>query len=368
MSTSAPLHAPKDVVNNRYKIIRFIGEGGMQQVYLAQDTVLQRKVALKCPKTSSAEKRFEQSAQLSARIAHANIAATLDYVIDNSLGRPYLIEEHIDGQDLSQLRTRLPLFDPYLVAHMLHHLARAVEASHNAKVFHRDLKPNNIMVSHGYSAAFIKITDFGIARMAEQEIRVAVIGGEDSMKESSTVRSALAYMAPELIQTPREANISADVWSIGAICFELLANQKPFGQGLQAITRIVTQSRAAFPRELRTGQFAPLIDELLALIDKCLVKVPEKRIEAAKLREACDELCYPEIERVVGRYVRPHPQYSTCGFIALAAGGKDVFWHNDSVYGSRPQLNEEVCLSHYQGHPDVRAHPVVKLTCPNTPS
>ena len=330
----------------------------MQQVYKAHDTMLDRIVAVKCPKTETAEKRFHQSAQLSAKVNHPNVAGTLDYVPDTE-GGPYLVEEFVEGQDLSRLREQLPLFDPYAVAHVLHHFARAVEASHNAQVVHRDLKPSNIMVSAGFSLETLKITDFGIARMAQGVMQAAVDGGPDTMGTSSTVKGALAYMSPENIERPREAGPPADVWAIGAICFDLLSGVKPYGEGLLVVRRIFNEPRAEFPRWLKTPQFAGLLDELLDLIDRCMTKEVDRRISARDLRIACDKLCYPETRRVVGTV--GYMPGSSRGFIHPDGGGEQIFFHQDSVYGPKVKTGDRVCLSHYPGHPRERAHPVIRV-------
>lgn len=350
-----------DLVAGRYRVGVKIGEGGMQHVHKAVDTMLDRNVVLKCPKTESAEKRFNTSAQLSARINHPNVASTLDYVPESE-GGPYLIEEFIDGQDLAKLRERLPYFDPYLVAHLMHHFARAVEASHNARVVHRDLKPNNVMLSRGFSLGTIKLTDFGIARMAQDVMQALVDGGADSMKTSSTMKTALAYMSPENIEKPSEAGPPADVWAIGAICFDLLSGVKPYGDGLLVVRRIFHESRAAFPDHLRTAQFIGLLDELVVLIDRCMEKDVKKRITATDLRKACDQLCYPETRRVTGKV--DYMIGRSRGFILPDDGGDQIFFHQDSVYGPKVTTGDHVCVSHYPGTPRERAHPIIKLTPP----
>ena len=153
------IHAVDDWIDNRYKILHFVGEGGMQQVYCALDSVLERRVALKVPKNPSAQKRFRRSAIVSAKVNHPNVAKTLDYIETDSL--PYLIEEFISGKDLKEgLLQQLGIVDPYLTAKILHYLAKGLAASHNAEVIHRDLKPSNIMCVGEFNLSEIKITDF----------------------------------------------------------------------------------------------------------------------------------------------------------------------------------------------------------------
>src|SRR5688572_11218649 len=111
----------------------------MQQAFRANDLALQREVALKAPKNTTAEKRFKRSAVLSARVNHPHVAKTLDYFEDN--GRPFLIEELVEGKDLHEaLIEKASVIDPFLAARIFHYLAKGIAASHHAGVIHRDLK------------------------------------------------------------------------------------------------------------------------------------------------------------------------------------------------------------------------------------
>jgi serine/threonine protein kinase len=206
----ATMHGPGDLVGGRYEVIEFISEGGMQEVYRASDELLRRTVALKAPKNASAKKRFQGSAVVSARINHPNVAKTLDYF--ETAERAYLVEELIEGKDLGRILTEFFDFvDPYLAAMVFHHLARGIAASHHSDVIHRDLKPNNVMVVGGEYFRGVKITDFGIAKMAEEEIDEAVEKGDaQSFESSRTALGAIPYMAPEVIEgKPQKAS---DIW------------------------------------------------------------------------------------------------------------------------------------------------------------
>jgi len=351
-------HNSGDIIQERYRIIGNIGEGGMQFVYAAEDLVLKRKVALKTPKNDSAKKRFRRSAVVSARVNHPNIAKTLDYLEDNN--RKYLIEELIEGDDLDKaFLKKTKCLDPYLAARVFHYLVKGLAASHHAGVIHRDLKPTNIMVTNGFQLTSIKITDFGIAKMADEEIADAVEGGNESISASSTVVGALPYMAPEAIDSPREVGKPADIWSIGAMMFELLTGNRPYGSGLKAVAKIQEAKPPTFPTFLTSNpQFAPLNENLIQLVLQCLQKDPHSRPNADAIVFQCGDLCYPVEERLVGT-VREilHNAY---GFINVA--GSDVFFHFDCVYGDRPIIGDSVMLSKFEGEGACRAHPVVKLS------
>lgn len=353
------IHNVGDLIDNRYEILRFVGEGGMQQVYCSLDTVLGREVALKIPKNSSAQKRFKRSAVVSAKVNHPNVAKTLDYIETNS--SPYLIEEFISGKDLKEgLLQQLGIVDPYLAAKILHYLAKGIAASHNAGVIHRDLKPSNIMFSGQFNLSEIKITDFGIAKMAEEEIINAVEGGESSTSASATVMGALPYMAPEMIREARKAGKPSDVWALGAMMYELISGQKPFGFGLTVIRNILEDPAPQKPKFIdQKLQFQPLGNELYSLIIECLDKNPDKRPTADTLVARCENLCYPVVERLTGTCTFLHSNYDW-GFIQ-SDSEETIFFHFDSVYGNKPNVGSRVCFSAFPGLPHQRAHPVVVI-------
>lgn len=351
-------HEADDEVAGRYRIIDFIGEGGMQFVYLASDLILNRDVALKTPKGESAEKRFHRSAIVSAKVNHPNVAKTLDYLVDGD--RAYLVEELIIGLDLDKaILTRSNYLDPFLAAKILHHLAKGLAASHHAGVIHRDLKPTNIMIIGDFQLSVIKITDFGIAKMSQEEMVDAVEGGTETISNSATMVGALPYMAPEAINSPREVTLKVDIWSLGAMMYEILTGSKPFGVGLKAVNNIINEKVPPYPHHLfQNAQFSELAKPLIEMIDLCLNKDPDKRPTADKLVEMCGELCYPVSERKVGfirRYNNPN-----WGFIS-DENGRDIFFHKDNVYGQLPQTGQRVLFSEFAGGGANRAYPVVLL-------
>lgn len=354
---SGPLN-PGDVIGGRYEILGFIGEGGMQFVYAATDRLTARRVALKTPKNKSATKRFRRSAVVAAKVNHPNVAKTLDYL---KVGDDrYLVEELVEGQDLkAALLGDTPFLDPYLAAKVLHHLAKGVAAAHHAGVIHRDLKPTNVMVVGGYSLSELKVTDFGIAKMAEEELQEAIEGGDESMTTSQTAVGALPYMAPEAIENPRGVGQQADIWSIGAMMYHLLTGEFPFGQGLRAVPRIIAAAPPAMPPFLTANpQFSPLASELMEIALSCMVKDPTARPTADQLVTRCSSLCYSSSPRKRGR-VESY-KYDAYGFIASGEGS--VFFHKECVYGPLPAVGDSVLFASYDGGGAPRALPVVRAT------
>lgn len=348
-----------ELIGDRYEIRRKIGEGGMQFVYEAHDALTNQLVALKTPKNKSATKRFKRSAIVAAKVNHPNVAKTLDYI---KVGKQrFLIEELVIGDDLAgALLKKTKFIDPYLAAKVFHHLAKGVASAHHAGVIHRDLKPTNIMVSGGYSLKELKITDFGIAKMASDELEEAAEGGSATLSMSQTAVGALPYMAPEAIDTPKEVSVAADIWSLGAMMYHLMCGEAPYGTGLRAVKKILAAEPPPIPEFLTANpQFAPLAREVINIALSCLMLNPVDRPTADKLVTMCSELCYSSSNRHIGTISRifDHRRF---GFIDSKLGS--VFFHIESVYGAT-SLNEgdTVVFASYIGGGSPRALPVLKF-------
>lgn len=354
---SGVLHAIGDIVGGRYEVVGYIGQGGMQEVYRVHDHLLERFAVLKSPKNPSAKKRFSRSATLSARVNHDNVAKTLDYVEDGA--HFYLVEELVEGCDLGHfLKNHVPLLDPFAAGRVMHHLAKGLRASHHVNVIHRDLKPTNIMVVGGRDFSGFKITDFGIAKMAQEEIEEAVAGDEEGLTSSQTALGALPYMAPETIDDMTNAGKPADVWAIGALTFEVLTGKRPFGAGYKAVPLIQAAKVPPLPSTLTSNsQFEPFASSIFEIIKLCMQKDPAARLTADQLVTACEGLYYSTAPREFGTIRRF--DNSNWGF-ANAPGG-DVFCHVSTIYAaSTLAVGERVWMSTYPGSPQRRAFPIVK--------
>ncbi|WP_394888996.1 serine/threonine-protein kinase [Mesorhizobium sp. AaZ16] len=351
-----------DVISGRYEIKRHVGRGGMQDVYLAMDKLLEMEVALKTPQAGQQDKRFSQSAILAARVNHHNVAKTLDYFEEN--GKLFLIEEYVVGETLEDKLARFGLVDPHLSARILHHMSKGIAASHHAGVVHRDLKPSNIMAEPGVNLHRLKITDFGIATLTEGLLDEAARGGDLTRSTSGTIKGALPYMAPEMMfRAPGDhPGPPADIWSLGALMFRLLTGEYPFGVFLDAAVNVRNKTRKAWPAFMKANpQYEPLASELISMVDRCLEYDPDKRPTADQLVAECDQLCYINVHRSEGT-VTNFIQNGYSGF----ATGRDgqIFFSMESVYGTtRPGTakNTKLCYCMFPGNPRHRGHPIVVI-------
>lgn len=355
---TGPLSPSTPPIADRYSIEKYIGAGGMQHVYLALDNIFERKVALKVPKESSGNLRFGKSAIVSAKVNHANIAKTLDYL---EIGEKcYLVEEYVDGLDLSKIvPLKVPYLPPSLVARVLHQLARGLAASHAAGVVHRDLKPSNIMISGGLTFLEAKITDFGIAKMAEDEIGTWANDGGQTSTSSKTIIGAIPYMAPESITDFSKSGFAADVWAIGAIAYELLSGKKPFGSGLNSIPAILEAVTPHRTNNIARAQFKLDGTELLEIIERCLTKDVSDRPTADDLVILLNKICYSAAKYETAKI--NSLRNSKLGF-ARADGNKSVMCHIDNFYGSNQfKVGDDVFFTRTDGTPNDRAFPIILM-------
>lgn len=347
-----------DIVSDRYSVKERIGEGGMQYVHRATDLLIGHDVAIKTPKPGQADKRFKASARIAARINNHYVAKTLDYVETNEAR--FLVEELVTGDTLKNgLLALAGYVDPHLAARILSKLAKGLAASHQAGVVHRDLKPSNILVAGGFDMSELKITDFGIATLTEALFEEEIASGADlTQSTSGTVKGALPYMAPEMMFRKKGDQIGseADVWSLGALLYELICGYLPFGEGFIVPANIMNGKRAAWPPFLTSNdQFSALSRNLMSVIESCLQVDKTKRPTAIEVAQQCIDLCYFSGDRFSGTITGIPHKY---GFIQSPQG--KVFFHPDSVYGpNKADVGKTVFFCKSPGHPYPRAFPLV---------
>lgn len=354
---------PGDIVSGRYRIERHIGRGGMQDVYLAYDILLEGAVALKTPQPGQADKRFSQSARISARVNHHNVAKTLDYLeIDGNL---FLVEEYVNGENLDSKLKSFGIIDPHLAARIFLHISKGIAASHHAGVIHRDLKPSNIIVEPGVNLHELKITDFGIATLTEEVFDEAAREGDLTRSTSGTIRGALPYMAPEMMfRKPGDhPGKSVDIWSLGALMFEILTGKVPFGVYLQAAVNVQNRNRELWPKfMIANPQYKHLAEQLQSIVEKCLQYDIADRPTADELVGEISDLCFIGVARKEGTFSK-FIQNGHSGFID-GDDGQTTFFSMVSVYGpQRPTVddNSRICYSSFPGTPRDRGHPILVM-------
>jgi hypothetical protein len=201
----------------RYQILECLAEGGMGAVYLAHDTTLDRKVALKVCRLQRAEgprahERFLREAQAAAALQHEGICRVLDFGVQGQI--PFLTMDFISGRPLSRLlKTGQPL-NPAWAAGLVYRVAQALEAAHRQGVIHRDLKPANIMLDERDQP---RVVDFGLARREQ----------DGPLTQPGTVLGTPAYMSPEQVEG-KPVDPRTDIYSLGVILYELLTGRRPF--------------------------------------------------------------------------------------------------------------------------------------------
>jgi WD40 repeat protein len=266
LETPTPL--PRIRYFGDYELIDEIAHGGMGVVYRARQVSLNRMVALKMilsgQLASSQEvHRFRVEAEAAANLDHPNIVPI--YEVGEHEGHHYFAMKLIDGGNLSRLKTRLN-GDQRAIATLVATVARAVHHAHEHGILHRDLKPANILVD---AKGTPHVTDFGLARLVE---------GGDSLTQSGTILGTPAYMSPEQAGGGKDVVTSSDVYSLGAILYELLTGHPPFqGQTPLETLRKVTEEEPVRPRSVSMN-----IDrDLETICLKCLEKQPKLRYGSA---------------------------------------------------------------------------------------
>ncbi len=267
---------------SHYRIVSKLGAGGMGEVYLAQDTKLDRKVALKILPSDVASrhdrmKRFVQEAKSASALNHPNIITI--YEIDESDDRHFMAIEFIDGQTL---RSRLLSTPPMKIGEVLDvaiQSARALSAAHEAGIIHRDIKPENIMIRRD---GIVKVLDFGLAKLTEPtsasivdcEAPTTALNTEPGMVLGTTI-----YMSPEQARG-LELDSRTDIFSLGILIYEMVTGRLPFegSSKFEIVASILSDKEA--PPLARYSREAPA--ELERIVEKVLAKERDQRYQSAK--------------------------------------------------------------------------------------
>lgn len=267
-------------INDRYQVIRSIGEGGMANVYLAYDTILDRNVAVKVLRgdLSSDEKfvrRFQREAISASSLSHPNIVEMYDVGEDE--GNYFIVMEYIDGKTLKNLIKKRGSLTVCEVVDIMLQLTSAISCAHDSYIIHRDIKPQNVMI---LDDGRVKITDFGIA----------IASNASELTQTNSVMGSVHYLPPEQANG-NGATAKSDIYSLGILMFELLTGKLPF-KGDNAVEIALKQMKEQIPSVCKINEEIPQSIENIIL--RACAKNPRNRYSNVKamyndIKTALDE-------------------------------------------------------------------------------
>lgn len=254
---------PGKTIGGRYKIKSHLGTGGMATVYLAQDLILERLVAVKVLRfdfhtNQDAMRRFQREAQSATQLVHPNIVGVYD--VGEEQGTHYIVMEYVKGTDLKEyIRQRGPL-PPREAVRIMTQIVSAISAAHQNRIIHRDIKPQNILIDEEGN---VKITDFGIA----------IALSETSLTQTNTLLGSVHYLSPEQARGGM-TTIRSDIYALGIVLYELLVGEVPF-EGESAVSIALKHFQEPLPR---ISQMLPTVPQSLEnVVLKATAKEPLNR-------------------------------------------------------------------------------------------
>jgi two-component system LytT family response regulator len=267
-----------------YRVVSLLGEGGMGAVYLADDTRLGRRVALKVlPANVAADPermhRFEQEAKIASALTHPNVAYI--HEIGEHQGLRYLVMEYVEGEPLSKRlsRSALPVAELLSIARQV---ADALDDAHSKGIVHRDIKPPNLMLT---PRGYVKVLDFGLAKLESKDRSRQASGGEarsardetQFMTSADVLMGTVAYMSPEQA-LGRAVDQRSDLFSLGVVMYEMAAGRLPFAGNNQSET--MARILGAQPEAIARFNY-DVPEGLDRVVRKCLEKDCERRYQSA---------------------------------------------------------------------------------------
>jgi len=272
--------APGEVVGGRYRIERIVAEGGMGIIVAAHHLELEEQVAIKFLKEEFASQpeivgRFAREAKAAARIKCEYTPTVFDVGISQERG-PYIVMEYLEGEDLELVLDtsgRLPFTR---AAELIMQAGEAIAVAHANGVIHRDIKPANLFLVKGdQSMPVVKVLDFGVSKTA---LSGNVFGGAISLVKTQSLVGSPVYMSPEQIRGKEDVHYTADVWSLGAVLYELVTGVTAFTGS--SITELCASVLESDPPPV-TDRAPDIPAGLAETIMRCLEKNPKRRVQSA---------------------------------------------------------------------------------------
>jgi serine/threonine protein kinase len=326
-----PYPLPGEVLDGKYRIEHLLGEGGMGAVAKATHMLRRAPVALKFMSPAvlalqGAMERFVNEGVAASQIDSDHVVKVFD-VGRMPNGAPYLVMEFLDGCDLGQLLAREGgRLEPIRVVHFGLQILRALQTAHASGIIHRDMKPSNcFVIDKDAEPDFVKLVDFGISKVRSDDAE----GRSPNLTRTNSALGTPLYMSPEQARSPRDVDHRADLYSVGAILYELLTGRTPYTADSGEYTEILFKIFTTEPEPLRS--LRPEVSEgLAAVVHHALARDPNLRFSSAsEMAEAltpfADERSSQVIARVRGGRGRsglpPSQSYSPAMAGAMAAQG-----------------------------------------------
>ena len=281
-------------INDRYQIIKTLGEGGMANVYLAHDTILDRNVAVKVLRGDLANdekfvRRFQREALSASSLSHPNIVEMYDVGEDD--GQYYIVMEYVDGKTLKQvLKSRGKLSITEVIDIMLQ-LTDGMAHAHDAYIIHRDIKPQNIMI---LSNGMIKITDFGVAASLNST----------QLTQTNSVMGTVHYLPPEQAQG-KGSTIKSDIYSMGIMMYELLTGLVPY-KGDNAVEIALKHLKEPVPSVRKVDPTIP--QSIENIIIRATAKNPKNRYTDARSMHEDLKTALDDSRKDEKKYVYKYPE------------------------------------------------------------
>ncbi|TXD35898.1 protein kinase [Lujinxingia vulgaris] len=274
------------LIEGKYLLERELGAGGMGAVYLARHKTIEREVAIKLLHRSlasdaSIRRRFETEARAIARLSHPGCVMLYEFGLEPELEALYAVFEYVKGRSLEKWAGQKLAIDDVL--DLGRQVVAAIEHAHSQKIIHRDLKPDNIMVTIADSGKLeVKVLDFGIARIAEDD----ETQDQSRLTKMGQMFGTPPYMSPEQIRARLNITFATDIYSIGVILYELIEGRLPFLAD-SPIETVMLHLNEEVPPMVRSD----LPEELRQIVMRCLEKDPDDRFgSCTELREALDRV------------------------------------------------------------------------------
>ena len=282
------------IIGGRYEIVKSIGEGGMANVYLANDKILDRKVAIKVLRGDLANdekfiRRFQREAQSVANLSHPNIVEVYD--VEEEEGQHYIVMEYIEGKTLKPLLQKRGSLTLSEVIDIMLQLTDGLAHAHDAYIIHRDIKPQNIMIQDD---GLVKITDFGIAMALNAT----------QLTQTNSVMGSVHYLPPEQANG-KSSTIKSDIYSLGILMYELITGSVPF-KGDNAVEIALKHLKEKIPSIRRQNPTIPQSVENIVL--RATAKNPKNRYDSVKDMNKDLKECLNEDKKNEKKIVFEYPE------------------------------------------------------------